>query len=390
MFKKLIRKLIMSFIITAAIAGGVYYFVSQNNAANSNKPAEDTTQVKVEKNPKTEVSVAPSVDKEIDAYVLEDNSATIEATLDASTSLPSFMSFSNNQLSVKPAKEQLGGIYLLKFKKSNGEDLTYNVKIVNRPADFDGLPKKVRDYLGTKADDFGVFVYDLKRNKSFNVNGDTQFGPASIIKLPYAILVLRDIDAGKITLDSTYPIQNKLKFSTTDALGVLSNGTQVKIRDYLSNMISQSSNTALLHLDGYLGGTEIINQRIINELHANPYFYLPQKTTANNVGNVLIELYLQRYLKKETNDYLIDLMRHAVPDLKIGVSNGLPDKPGVTSVNKVGFYDTDDDLAYQDAAIVWGEKTDYVIIVLDRKIDWASAQAKIKEISRMVYEELNR
>ncbi len=260
--------------------------------------------------------------------------------------------------------------------------------VKTRDPDIEKLEKQIRDYLGSKINDFGVYVYDSSSDETLSINGNTDFGPASIIKVPYAVLVLRDIDAGKYTLDTTFKVRNKDKFSTYDPIGSLPEGTPVKISKYLSDMISISSNTALQHLDTFLGTADVINPRINNELGIDPYYNYPQRTNSNAVGKMMKGILQETYLTKESNEYLLNLMRNAAADLKVGVSNGLPSS--IKFVNKVGFYDTDNDLAYQDAAIIWGEKTNYVLVVLDKKIDWASAQARLKEISKKVYAELNK
>lgn len=61
---------------------------------------------------------------------------------------------------------------------------------------------------------------------------------------------------------------------------------------------------------------------------------------------------------------------------------GLPS--GVKSANKTGETDS-----YQhDAAIVFGKKTDYVIVVFSRVGEYSGING-IKKISRMVYDYLN-
>lgn len=262
------------------------------------------------------------------------------------------------------------------------------VTLTVTPANFNkkALRSDLEKLLGDKLEHYGIYIYDLQREQSLGINHQETFPPASIAKVPVAVLTLRDVDAGLITLDSTYPIQDSLKHSTIFPLEDLPEGTEVTIREYLERLILESSNTAWYHLRDRLGGTyEGVNPRTVEELHANGFFEDPHIGRADKVARVLIDVYHRNTLSEESATYLLDLMANTPPDLKLAIPAGVPE--GITVANKVGFlFGGREGNTYADAGIVYGPKTDYVLVVLnDEAPAYPNGAYIIRDISEIVY-----
>lgn len=298
------------------------------------------------------------------AYYLSNTDSTVLDTTDVGTS----------------SADATSSDYLSSYDLS----LLSQAKSAVSPTSLAELEKEIRTYLDNDLGEYSLYLQDLKTGEKILINSSVVFSPASIAKVPVAILVLRDIEAGKYTLDTTYPMYDSQKFSYIGDLGSLPNGTPVTMRQYLEEMIGQSDNNAWYALTYFLGGNyEVVNPRIIEELHANPFFLDPHTTTAANVGNVFSDLYNGVTLSATSRNYLISLMENADSSLRTGIGLGLPS--GTRFANKIGFLDTDTESSYQDAAIVWGTKTNYVLVILDKNQDWGVAQSKLSAISKMVY-----
>ncbi len=277
------------------------------------------------------------------------------------------------------------------------EDMThpersiFYLKVEAKEFDKKALRSDLQELLGNRIDHYGIYIYDLQREQSFGINHEKTFPPASIAKLPVAILTLRDVDAGLITLESTYPIQNRLKHSSIFPLEDLQEGTNVTIREYLERLILESSNTAWYHLRDRLGGTyEGVNPRTINELKANGFFEDPHIGRADKVGRVLKDVYDRVTLSEESANYLLNLMFNAPPDLKLAIPGGVPD--GVKVANKAGFlFGGREGSTYADAGIVYGPRTDYVLVVLnDQAPPYPNGAYIIADISKIVYSHLQK
>jgi beta-lactamase class A len=302
--------------------------------------------------------------------------------------LPSIVTYNKdlNTLFIKTDKTTEGE-YFVRTEK-DGASVIYNFKVRYAPVNWEVLESDLRQYLGTYLDQYGIYLHDLGRDKTISINGDVDFPPASMAKMTVALLVMRDIDAGKYSLATTYPIQDEVKFSDTDDLGMLINGTEVPLRTYLEKLIQDSNNTAWYHLIKFLGGSfEVVNQRTRVELGVDPIFLDPHSSTANQFGKLYDDLYHARSVSESSRDYLIDLMKTALVWNREGIGLGLP--PNIEFANKIGYLWTVDDVNFVDSAIVYGVNTDYILIILNKDVDWERGKQRLEDISRIVYESLD-
>ena len=291
-----------------------------------------------------------------------------------------------SKITFTPNKKTTDDFYL----KFSGEkfDIAYKFKAKRAEVDWNTVEKEIRDYLGNQIENYSVYIYDLGRKEEFGINQSKQFAPASMAKLTVAVLVLRDVEAGKYTLDDTYPIQADFKFGSDD-LALKASGTQVTFREYLEKMIIDSSNTAWYHLVRHLGNSyEVVNPRTIEELGVNPLFMDPHLGTAQNLGKVLRDIYTNKTLSEDSSQLLIELMENAVPSNREGVGLGVPQD--VRFANKIGTLWTVDDISYQDSAIIFGKKTDYVLVIMNQQVEWIPGRERLRRISEIVYSHLDK
>ncbi len=264
----------------------------------------------------------------------------------------------------------------------------YEISVRYKEVDLVSMKTEIESVLGEYRDQFSINLYDFKRELGWDYNKDKIVEPASIAKLPVAMLVMMDIDKGLYTLDTTYPILDSQKFSFSGNIGSLPEGTEVTIDYYLSNLLSMSDNNAWYILTYFLGGNwEAVNPRIMNELGVNPLFLDPPQGTAKNVGKLLQKLYLNEGISKESSEYILNKLEEAGDLARAGVGLGLPS--GTTYYNKIGTLMAGDKYSYQDAAIVLGEYTDYSLVIMDEYIDWDLGQVLLRDISSVVYRYLN-
>lgn len=299
-----------------------------------------------------------------------------------------FIDFKNDALIISGLKENYGVQFVEIPLLNSSRNLVLEVRTTLPEVDWANLEENIKDFLGNQVDNYGIMIYDLKRHQSLGINESEIFPPASSAKITVAILVLRDIENGKYTLDTTYPVQNAYKHSEFDSIGALPEGTQIPIRKYLEELIIMSSNTAWYHLVHMLGDSyQVVNPRTIEELGVNPLFLDPYQSTAYNFVTVMKDVYFNKTLNENSKEYLFDLMRNATQFNREGVGLGVPN--GVDFVNKLGYHWTHDLINFNDVAIVFGEKTDYAIAIVDENIDWTTGKYNIQEISKLVYAALN-
>ncbi len=351
------------------------------NSLESDLPASSPQDI----NNKPEATVIKKVLQTNKDYSIEINNSY---NFQDNGKLPKFIKFSNNKIIVTANKYSEGN-YNLNFIDSQNKKVDYEISLIPKQLDLKPLEAQIIAILGDKYDQYSIHFKDLLSEQTLDINKGKIVEPASIAKLPVAVLVMRDIDAGKYTLDTTYPMKNSEKFSFIGNLGSLPDGTPVTIRSYLENLLEHSDNNAWYALVHFLGNSyEVVNPRIINELGVNPLFLDPPEGTAKAVGKILEDLYDAKTTTKESAEYLIGLMEKADDWARQGVGLGLP--VGTTFANKIGTLKTDDKVSYQGGAIVWSQKTDYVLVVMDENIEWDEGANTIKNISEAIYNYINK
>jgi len=123
-----------------------------------------------------------------------------------------------------------------------------------------GFEQGVADILQDQEDKYSVIVHDFSSNYTYRHNPDYSLLPVSTSKISVVIMVLRDIQAGKIKFDIQFPTKEKNKPYSSDALYSREPGTLLTVEEYLYFLFYASDNTAMLSLEDMLGGWQVLNK----------------------------------------------------------------------------------------------------------------------------------
>ena len=104
-------------------------------------------------------------------------------------------------------------------------------------------------------------------------------------------------------------------------------------------------------------------------------------TSVKDCGTLLEKIYKGECVSKEASEEMLNLLSNQENTWKI--PQGLPD--GIKSANKTGETDQDQ----HDIAIVYGEKTTYILCVMSENCPESTAVTNIQNISKIVYNYLN-
>ena len=107
--------------------------------------------------------------------------------------------------------------------------------------------------------DIGVYVYDIAKNKVAQVNADTVFPTASMVKIPILIGVMHKIHNGELTYHQPMTFTDSVRYSEgEEILASFKSGEKINLNALLMLMLSMSDNGASLWLQGLAGsGTQI-------------------------------------------------------------------------------------------------------------------------------------
>lgn len=253
---------------------------------------------------------------------------------------------------------------------------------------IDNIKPQLENILSGYQGTWSVYVKDLNEDKEIVIN-DTQLYSASLIKAFVMAKTYQDMEQVKANEEK--------KLNTTDV-----KTAEVKLDDLLWNMITVSDNESCnelvkLQTDAldFKKGAEDINKYLKKEgytettvqhtLHpaasAQESLGGRNMTSVKDCGTLLEKIYNGECVSKEASEAMLNLLSNQENTWKI--PQGLPD--GIKSANKTGETDQDQ----HDIAIIYGEKTTYILCVMSENCPEGTAVTNIQNISKIVYNYLN-
>ena len=106
----------------------------------------------------------------------------------------------------------------------------------------------------------GVYVYDIRKDKTAAVNADSIFPTASMVKIPILIGIMHKINNGELSYHQEMTYTDSLFYSEgEDILASFKSGEKITLNKLLMLMLSMSDNAASLWLQGLAGSGTVIN-----------------------------------------------------------------------------------------------------------------------------------
>jgi beta-lactamase class A len=117
------------------------------------------------------------------------------------------------------------------------------------------LNEAVKDFQGQ----VGIYVHNLKNGKTAEINADTLFPTASMIKVSIQCGVMDKIEKGELKYNQKLVYRDSLLYAGEDLLGSFKDKDTVQLSKVAMLMITMSDNTASLWLQKLVGGEYINN-----------------------------------------------------------------------------------------------------------------------------------
>jgi beta-lactamase class A len=122
------------------------------------------------------------------------------------------------------------------------------------------LQKKLAPLIQQHKGISGIYVYDVKRNKTVSINADTLFPTASMVKVPILIGIMQKIEKGELNYHQSLTYKDSLLYAGSDILGSFKNNETIELSKVIMLMLTTSDNTASLWLQSLAGGGIRINE----------------------------------------------------------------------------------------------------------------------------------
>lgn len=258
---------------------------------------------------------------------------------------------------------------------------------------FTDLRAQIQQYVTAAPENIGVYFEYLPTNVSVNVNGNSEFYRASLVKLPVIMRTYKYVEDGKLSLDDMLTVEQKQLNNEYGTLWKRGVGTQISVRDLIRLILTESDNTAFNVL------YEKVNVQLGNDLPSGDtsaddiydYLDIPREAdgitpmiSPRNYTSILKSLYFSAYLSyKHSNDILTTMtLPHTENWLRSGVRSGIP------VADKIGLYNADQENlhVYSDCGIVFYPERAYSLCVMVHSADNTKSIAHIQQISKMVFD----
>ncbi len=244
-----------------------------------------------------------------------------------------------------------------------------------------------------KLTEASVYFRDLVHGPTFGINELSEFAPASLLKLPLALVYLASAEAQPQLLTT------KLRWVGISSLGeqrirprvTAESDHEYTIEELLKMMIMYSDNASYETLEQFLSDSphrSNLRLQIFQEIGLiNPKDRIEETITVRGYASLFRILYNISYLNTELSEKLLRWL--AESDFDTGIKAGVPKE--VVVANKFGERDIpgSDIKQLHDCGIVYYPGNPYLLCIMTKGNDWGELEGAISMISRMVYEEVD-
>jgi beta-lactamase class A len=123
------------------------------------------------------------------------------------------------------------------------------------------LQKQVEELIRNFKGDIGIYIHDLKHNRTVSINADTVFPTASVVKIPILIGIMSKIKTGELNYHQRLLYTDSLAYlEGDDILSNFKDSSSIELSKLMMLMITISDNCASLWLQGLSGGGTKINR----------------------------------------------------------------------------------------------------------------------------------
>jgi beta-lactamase class A len=255
------------------------------------------------------------------------------------------------------------------------------------------LEKRVSEYVqqtiqSQRAQAISVYFRDLNNGPWMGINENENYSPASLLKVPILIAVLKKAEnepgllSKKLLFD--HPV-DQFGQNITDN-GMIQPGKSYTVEDLLMRMIKHSDNEAKNLLFALIG--EDFFGKVINELG----LYIPGMVTEDfmsvkNYSSFFRILYNATYLNKVMSEKALSILSNT--NFKDGIVAGVPQGVNVShKFGERGYRDTNIKQLHDCGIVYPKDHAPYLICIMTRGNDFTEQGKIIAEISSIVYKTL--
>ncbi|MBP9669331.1 MAG: serine hydrolase [Candidatus Pacebacteria bacterium] len=259
------------------------------------------------------------------------------------------------------------------------------------------LRERIEERISTKQKEGGlqqgaVYFRDLRQGPVFGINETMDFAPASLMKLPIALVYLDAAEQQPELLDAKMQFEGEtaVKSQRLKPEESAQPGTPYPIKELLRLMLTYSDNASYEALEAFLEKTPArteLRLKTLQELgFIDPRNQSVRTVSVRGYAALLILLYNATYLDAEYSESVLSWLRDS--PFREGIVAGVPDTVAVAHKFGERLHE-DDSKELHDCGIIYYPGNPYSLCVMTLGTDWEVQRALIRDISDMVYSEVD-
>jgi beta-lactamase class A len=246
--------------------------------------------------------------------------------------------------------------------------------------------------------DIGIYIRNLRTGKVVQINADTIFPTASIVKVPILLGIMDKIEKGELKYDQELIYKDSLLYAGVDILGSFKTNEKIILQKVIMLMMTTSDNTASLWLQSLAGTGSRINQILdsigLKSIRVNSRtpgresdrtMYGWGQTTPAEMGRLYEKIYRNQILSPATCDRMMRCMGRNFWDLNESLSQ-IP--PYIEVFSKNGCVNA----VRSEAILVNAPNNPYIFCIFtknNKDISWAhtnEAWSLARKLSSMLWD----
>lgn len=244
-------------------------------------------------------------------------------------------------------------------------------------------------------EDYSFYFRDINSSLWFGINEDRNFSPASLYKIPVALVIYKESEKNPELLQRklvySAEIAKKNKESLLSPPSLLEVGGSYSVEELVKIMLVQSDNGAKDLLLSVLNVTYLSKLFEIVSL-ANPTMSDDYKVSSQNYSFFFRVLYNGSYLNEENSELILSYLVNS--SYKDALVAGIP--PVVPAAHKFGIFDLGNrgiginSIQLHDCGIVYLPGSPYIFCLMTKGKKSDVLAGVISQVSQIVYRYQNK
>jgi beta-lactamase class A len=269
---------------------------------------------------------------------------------------------------------------------------------VIRKTDYASTQEKLTIYIeqeksNNKITEAAVYFRDLKNGPAWGVNEGTDFAPASLLKVPIALVYFREAETNPNILKQRlsfppHPAWERISQTYKPEQNILPD-TSYEVEDLLERMVKYSDNDSYGLLQTYLdetGHSELIQKTFLELGILAPQDIYDQVVDVRRYASIFRGLYNSTIINSDYSEKILKWLVDA--EFYDGLRSKIPNEIKVAS--KFGERLLPDGTKQlHDCGIVYYPDNPYLICIMTKGNDFASMAQVIAQISSDIYIEVD-